>query len=63
VQTITYSELTEQLGISSVRELEDLIITECFYKGIINGKLDQQRRCLQVAIVAALGQLLQNSGD
>jgi COP9 signalosome complex subunit 7 len=48
VQTLTYSELTAQLGISSVRELEDLIITECFYKGIITGKLDQQRRCLQV---------------
>ncbi len=48
VQTLTYSELTAQLGISSIRELEDLIITECFYKGIITGKLDQQRRCLQV---------------
>ncbi len=48
VQTLIYSELTAQLGISSIRELEDLIITECFYKGIITGKLDQQRRCLQV---------------
>ena len=53
MQTITYSELTAQLGISSVRELEDLIITECFYKGIITGKLDQQRRCLQVGHCAA----------
>ena len=49
VQTIAYSQLTSQLGISSVRELEDLIITECFYKGIISGKLDQQRRCLQAS--------------
>ncbi|DBA97441.1 hypothetical protein WJX77_005637 [Trebouxia sp. C0004] len=48
-KALTYSELTAQLGISSVRELEDLIITECFYKGIITGKLDQQRRCLQVS--------------
>lgn len=56
-KTITYSELTAQLGISSVRELEDLIITECFYKGIITGKLDQQRRCLQVS--EALGRDVQ----
>ena len=50
LQSIKYSELTAQLGISSIRELEDLIITECFYKGIVSGKLDQQRRCLQVLI-------------
>lgn len=56
-KTLTYSELTAQLGISSVRELEDLIITECFYKGIITGKLDQQRRCLQVS--EALGRDVQ----
>ncbi|KAL3149113.1 hypothetical protein ABBQ32_001953 [Trebouxia sp. C0010 RCD-2024] len=47
-KNITYSELTTQLGISSIRELEDMIITECFYKGIVSGKLDQQKRCLQV---------------
>ena len=47
-QNITYSELIAQLGINSIRELEDLIITECFYKGIVSGKLDQQKRCLQV---------------
>ena len=48
MQTILYQELTAQLGISSIRQLEDLIITEGFYKGIITGKLDQQRKCLQV---------------
>ena len=48
MQTIAYEELTAQLGISSIRQLEDLIITEGFYKGIITGKLDQQRKCLQV---------------
>lgn len=51
-QNITYSELIAQLGISSIRELEDLIITECFYKGIVSGKLDQQKRCLQVSTTA-----------
>ncbi|KAL3133270.1 hypothetical protein ABBQ38_007151 [Trebouxia sp. C0009 RCD-2024] len=49
-KNITYSELTSQLGISSIRELEDMIITECFYKGIVSGKLDQQKRCLQADI-------------
>lgn len=50
-QIITYSELIAQLGVSSIRELEDLIITECFYKGIVSGKLDQQKRCLQVTAI------------
>lgn len=56
-KTITYGELTSQLGISSIRQLEDLIITEGFYKGIITGKLDQQRKCLQVT--EALGRDVQ----
>ena len=60
VQTLTYSELTAQLGISSIRELEDLIITECFYKGIITGKLDQQRRCLQVQYISPSNGYLQS---
>ena len=51
-QNITYNELIAQLGVSSIRELEDLIITECFYNGIVSGKLDQQKRCLQVSTIA-----------
>jgi len=31
-----------------VRQLEDFIITECFYTNIIGGKLDQKKACLQV---------------
>ena len=32
----------------SNRELEDLLISDCFYTGLIKGKLDQRQRCLQV---------------
>lgn len=38
----------QQLDIPTVRELEDFIITECFYSNILQGKLDQRQRCLQV---------------
>ena len=38
----------QQLGISNVRELEDLLITDCFYPRLIQGKLDQKARCLQI---------------
>ncbi len=37
----------EELEIGSVRELEDLIITHCFYPRLVSGKLDQQQGCLQ----------------
>ena len=31
-----------------MRELEDFLITDCFYTGIVRGKLDQKQRCLHV---------------
>jgi COP9 signalosome complex subunit 7 len=36
------------LDISNVRQLEDLLITHCFYTGLIKGRLDQKGRCLHV---------------
>lgn len=47
-KVLPYSELMEQLEIPNVRQLEDLLITECFYQDLINGKLDQCQRCLIV---------------
>lgn len=44
---IPYKSLFEKLGISSSRDLEDLII-ELFYLEAITGKLDQQRAMLEV---------------
>ena len=48
LQMIGYSTLMQQLGLANIRELEDFMIGECFYAGIITGKLDQQKQCLHV---------------
>ena len=45
---ITYDILLRELELSSVRELEDFLINECLYTGIVRGKLDQKRRSLEV---------------
>ena len=47
-QTLAYEELQRELGLRNVRELEDFLITDCFYTGIVRGKLDQRQRCLHV---------------
>ena len=44
---LAYDVLMRELEISSVRELEDLLI-ECIYAGLISGRLDQQAACLEV---------------
>lgn len=48
LQEISYAELMSHLEIQNVRELEDLVISDCFYPGLLKGKLDQKKRCLQV---------------
>lgn len=49
-QVLQYTELMSQLDIPTVRELEDFLITECFYNNILKGKLDQKQRALQVGL-------------
>ena len=44
---ISYDELMREIEISSVREVEDLLI-RCIYGGLIEGKLDQQLKQLSV---------------
>jgi len=44
---IPYKKLLDELGISNLRELEDLII-EAIYAEIIQGKLDQARSLLEI---------------
>jgi COP9 signalosome complex subunit 7 len=39
--------LQQYLDIANVRELEDLII-DAIYQGLLEGKLDQKKRCLTV---------------
>lgn len=45
---ISYAVLMQQLSLANIRQLEDFVINECFYAGIIRGKLDQQKQCLHV---------------
>lgn len=45
LQTVPYDHLMQQLGVSNVRELEDLLISDCFYPKLISGKLDQKVSC------------------
>ncbi|XP_014672345.1 PREDICTED: COP9 signalosome complex subunit 7b-like [Priapulus caudatus] len=44
---IPYSVLLQELDISSLRGLEDLII-EVIYANVVRGKLDQKRQCLEI---------------
>jgi COP9 signalosome complex subunit 7 len=46
-KVIPYSLLQEKLDIKEVRELEDLII-DAIYQGIIQGKLDQRKKQLEI---------------
>lgn len=48
MQSIPYEELMQQLDIANIRELEDLLITDCFHQGIITGRLDQRQNRVEV---------------
>ncbi|XP_044481312.1 COP9 signalosome complex subunit 7-like isoform X2 [Mangifera indica] len=49
---LPYDQLLQELDVSNVRELEDFLINECMYAGIVRGKLDQLRRCFEVQFAA-----------
>ncbi|KMZ71118.1 COP9 signalosome complex subunit 7 [Zostera marina] len=51
-KVLTYDQLMRELDISNVRELEDFLINDCMYSGIVRGKLDQLRRCFEVQFAA-----------
>ncbi|KAG2386528.1 hypothetical protein C9374_002272 [Naegleria lovaniensis] len=44
---LKYEDLMKDLDISNVRELEDLLI-DCMYQGLLEGKLDQKYKCMEV---------------
>ncbi|KAJ3416823.1 Serine hydroxymethyltransferase, cytosolic [Chytridiales sp. JEL 0842] len=46
-ETLYYEKLQQVLDIPSVRELEDLVI-DAIYQNLLEGKLDQKRKCLVV---------------
>ncbi|KAK6143047.1 hypothetical protein DH2020_023395 [Rehmannia glutinosa] len=51
-QVLPYDMLMQELDVSNVRELEDFLINDCMYVGIVRGKLDQLRRCFEVQFAA-----------
>ncbi|KAJ4848643.1 hypothetical protein Tsubulata_023489 [Turnera subulata] len=51
-KVLSYDVLLEELEVPNVRELEDFLIDECIYSGIVKGKLNQLDRCLQVQFAA-----------
>ncbi|KAG7394025.1 COP9 signalosome complex subunit 7a [Phytophthora boehmeriae] len=46
-KNIPYNTLMQELGVSSVREVEDILI-DTIYSGLLQGKLDQKSRCFVV---------------
>ncbi|KAG6609416.1 proteasome component region pci domain-containing protein [Phytophthora cinnamomi] len=46
-KNIPYDTLMQDLGVSTVREVEDILI-DTIYSGLIQGKLDQKSRCFVV---------------
>ncbi|XP_059633847.1 COP9 signalosome complex subunit 7 [Cornus florida] len=51
-KVLPYDVLMQELDVTNVRELEDFLINECIYVGIVRGKLDQFRRCFEVQFAA-----------
>jgi len=49
-KALSYDKLHVDLDIANVRELEDIII-DCVYLGLIQGKLDQRKKCFEVQSV------------
>ncbi|XP_051122521.1 COP9 signalosome complex subunit 7-like isoform X2 [Andrographis paniculata] len=51
-KVLPYDTLMQELDVTNVRELEDFLINDCMYVGIVRGKLDQLRRCFEVQFAA-----------
>ncbi|GAQ80774.1 hypothetical protein KFL_000620080 [Klebsormidium nitens] len=47
-KTLPYDLLSNELDISNTRELEDFVINDCMYTGILDAKLDQRQRRVEV---------------
>ena len=46
--SLSYDTLSNELGITSVRELEDFLIDQCLFTGVVRGKLDPKNKCFHV---------------
>lgn len=48
MQVLPYKTLLQALELPDVRHLEDFIIQECIYPGLLKCKFDQKAQCVQV---------------
>lgn len=48
VQILSYEDLCGYLDLDSIRSLEDFLIQQCIYAGILKCKLDQVNACVHV---------------
>ncbi|KAH0918212.1 hypothetical protein HID58_025872 [Brassica napus] len=69
-KVLPYDTLMVELDVTNVRELEDFLINDCMYAGIVRGKLDQLKRCFEVPFAAGrdlrpgqLGNMLHTLSD
>nr|XP_028961418.1 COP9 signalosome complex subunit 7-like isoform X9 [Malus domestica] len=51
-KVLPYHQLMQELDVINVQELEDFLINECMYAGIIRGKLDQLQKCFELQFAA-----------
>jgi COP9 signalosome complex subunit 7 len=47
-QVVPYDQILSALGLPDIRALEDFIIQDCVYNGLLQCKLDQKGRALHV---------------
>ncbi|KAK8339473.1 hypothetical protein V6Z12_A08G036600 [Gossypium hirsutum] len=51
-KVLSYDQLMLELDVTNVRELEDFLINDCMYAGLVRGKLDQLQRYFEVQFAA-----------
>ncbi|TYH04821.1 hypothetical protein ES288_A08G035600v1 [Gossypium darwinii] len=51
-KVLSYDQLMRELDVTNVRELEDFLINDCMYAGLVRGKLDQLQRYFEVQFAA-----------
>ncbi|XP_033134761.1 COP9 signalosome complex subunit 7 isoform X1 [Brassica rapa] len=51
-KVLPYDTLMAELDVTNVRQLEDFLINDCMYAGIVRGKLDQLKRCFEVCFLS-----------
>ncbi|XP_039035793.1 COP9 signalosome complex subunit 7-like [Hibiscus syriacus] len=51
-KVLSYGKLMLELDVTNIRQLEDFLINDCMYAGLVRGKLDQLRRYFEVQFAA-----------